>query len=70
MSSAGELSTSVGDSEPAVPANPAPPISTRDEHALFMLSFVPVLKRLPEDRRSLAKIRLAQLMHDVEFPRT
>ena len=36
MSSAGELSTSVGDSEPAVPANPAPPhLNQRRARAVY-----------------------------------
>ena len=39
----------------------------RDEDASFMLSFVPVLKRLPCQQRALAKVKIAALMCEMEF---
>lgn len=39
----------------------------RDEDELFMLSFVPALKRLSPQRRCETKIRIQQIMYEAEF---
>lgn len=39
----------------------------RDEDELFLLSFVPVLKRLSPQKRCATKIKIQQIMHDAEF---
>ncbi|XP_030641147.1 uncharacterized protein LOC115821461 [Chanos chanos] len=38
-----------------------------DEDELFLLSFVPALKRLSPQKRCAAKIKIQQIMYDVEF---
>lgn len=37
------------------------------EDELFCLSVAQTLKRLPAPRRSLAKVQMLQLIHDIEF---
>lgn len=39
----------------------------RDEDELFMLSFVPALKRLAPQRRCETKIKIQQIMYEAEF---
>lgn len=39
----------------------------RDEDELFMLSFVPALKRLPPQKRCETKIKIQQIMYEAEF---
>ncbi|XP_036385990.1 uncharacterized protein LOC118778531 [Megalops cyprinoides] len=41
--------------------------SPTDEDELFLLSLVPALKRLPPQKRCEAKIRIQQIMFEVEF---
>lgn len=43
------------------------PNRPRDEDELFMLSFVPALKRLPPQKRCETKIRIQQIMYEAEF---
>jgi BESS motif len=38
-----------------------------DEDTAFMLSYVPVLKRLPGRKRAAAKMKIAALMKEMEF---
>lgn len=45
----------------------AQPNRPRDEDELFMLSFVPALKRLPPQRRCETKMRIQQIMYEAEF---
>lgn len=43
------------------------PNRPRDEDELFLLSFVPALKRLAPQKRCEAKIRIQQIMYEAEF---
>lgn len=43
------------------------PNRPRDEDELFMLSFVPALKRLAPQRRCETKIKIQQIMYEAEF---
>ncbi|CAF88020.1 unnamed protein product, partial [Tetraodon nigroviridis] len=43
------------------------PNRPRDEDELFMLSFVPALKRLAPQKRCETKIRIQQIMYEAEF---
>ncbi|XP_029024051.1 uncharacterized protein LOC114866459 isoform X2 [Betta splendens] len=43
------------------------PTRPRDEDELFMLSFVPALKRLPPQKRCETKIKIQQIMYEAEF---
>lgn len=43
------------------------PNRPRDEDELFMLSFVPALKRLPPQKRCETKIKIQQIMYEAEF---
>uniref|UniRef100_A0A3B5KQU0 MADF domain-containing protein n=1 Tax=Takifugu rubripes TaxID=31033 RepID=A0A3B5KQU0_TAKRU len=45
----------------------APPNRPRDEDELFMLSFVPALKRLAPQKRCETKIKIQQIMYEAEF---
>lgn len=51
----------VKDSSPSLSARP------RDEDELFLLSFVPALKRLAPQKRCETKIRIQQIMYEAEF---
>lgn len=44
-----------------------PPNRPRDEDELFMLSFVPALKRLAPQKRCETKIKIQQIMYEAEF---
>ncbi|KAK7895253.1 hypothetical protein WMY93_020578 [Mugilogobius chulae] len=52
-----------------LPSSSSPPsnIRPRDEDELFMLSFVPALKRLAPQKRCETKIRIQQIMYEAEF---
>ncbi|XP_028830742.1 uncharacterized protein LOC114787122 [Denticeps clupeoides] len=39
----------------------------QDEDELFLLSFVPALKRLPPQKRGATKIKIQQILYDAEF---
>ncbi|XP_050689702.1 transcription factor Adf-1-like [Eriocheir sinensis] len=39
-----------------------------DAERLFCLSLVPVMRRLDPDKRSLAKLHIQRLLHNLEFP--
>ncbi|AWP15244.1 Hypothetical protein SMAX5B_003629 [Scophthalmus maximus] len=43
------------------------PARPRDEDELFLLSFVPALKRLAPQKRCETKIRIQQIMYEAEF---
>ncbi|XP_056288230.1 transcription factor Adf-1-like [Pseudoliparis swirei] len=43
------------------------PIRPRDEDELFLLSFVPALKRLAPQKRCETKIKIQQIMYEAEF---
>lgn len=43
------------------------PNRPRDEDELFLLSFVPALKRLPPQKRCETKIKIQQIMYEAEF---
>lgn len=45
----------------------AQPNKPRDEDELFMLSFVPALKRLAPQKRCETKIKIQQIMYEAEF---
>lgn len=45
----------------------AQPNRPRDEDELFMLSFVPALKRLAPQKRCETKIKIQQIMYEAEF---
>ncbi|XP_034047989.1 uncharacterized protein LOC117529341 [Thalassophryne amazonica] len=43
------------------------PNRARDEDELFLLSFVPALKRLPPQKRCETKMKIQQIMYEAEF---
>ena len=43
------------------------PEQEKDAEDLFCLSIVPTLKRLPPKKRQLAKLKIQQLLFDLEF---
>lgn len=45
----------------------SPPTRPRDEDELFLLSFVPALKRLAPQKRCETKIKIQQIMYEAEF---
>uniref|UniRef100_A0A668SKR4 BESS domain-containing protein n=1 Tax=Oreochromis aureus TaxID=47969 RepID=A0A668SKR4_OREAU len=51
----------VTDNVPSFPTKP------RDEDELFLLSFVPALKRLAPQKRCETKIKIQQIMYEAEF---
>uniref|UniRef100_A0A3Q4GBW1 Uncharacterized LOC102784147 n=1 Tax=Neolamprologus brichardi TaxID=32507 RepID=A0A3Q4GBW1_NEOBR len=51
----------VKDNVPSFPTKP------RDEDELFLLSFVPALKRLAPQKRCETKIKIQQIMYEAEF---
>ncbi|KAF3702059.1 Transcription factor Adf-1 ADH distal factor 1 [Channa argus] len=51
----------VKDNETSLPTRP------RDEDELFLLSFVPALKRLAPQKRCETKIKIQQIMYEAEF---
>lgn len=47
--------------------NPSQSTRPRDEDELFLLSFVPALKRLAPQKRCETKIKIQQIMYEAEF---
>uniref|UniRef100_A0A3Q3IQR8 MADF domain-containing protein n=1 Tax=Monopterus albus TaxID=43700 RepID=A0A3Q3IQR8_MONAL len=60
-SAEGETASSEADNGTSFPTRP------RDEDELFLLSFVPALKRLAPQKRCETKIKIQQIMYEAEF---